>query len=255
MGRQQGVRPCRLPLSRRKFRKDRDIANCTGSLECETKPYGAGPVFQQPMDDYPVIVLDFETSGLSPHYGDRAIEIGAVRIENSMIIDRFQSLMNPGFKISSFIESYTGITNDMVAAAPPCEEVMKRFAEFIGDHPLVAHNASFDRRFLDAELGFIGRARNSSMACSMLAARRVYPQAPNYKLGTLVRYCGIYTDGTFHRALADAEMAGRLWIAMTDEITAAFGINRVSFDMMRKLSRVTRAKAPAYLAKIAGERR
>ncbi len=104
------------------------------------------------MDDYPIIVLDFETSGLSPHYGDRAIEIGAVLIENSLIIDRFQSLMNPGFRISSFIEAYTGISNDMVEAAPPCEEVMEQFADFIGDFPLVAHNASFDRRFLDAEI-------------------------------------------------------------------------------------------------------
>lgn len=97
------------------------------------------------MDDYPFILLDFETSGLSPHYGDRAIEIGAVLIENSLIVDRFQSLMNQGFRINSFIEAYTGISNDMVEAAPPCEEVMEQFADFIGDFPLVAHNASFDR--------------------------------------------------------------------------------------------------------------
>lgn len=207
------------------------------------------------MSDFPVIVLDFETSGLSPHYGDRAIEIGAVLLENSMIVDRFQSLMNPGFRISSFIESYTGITNDMVAAAPPCAEVMEQFAEFISGLPLVAHNASFDRRFLDAELGFINRSRNSSMACSMLAARRVYPDAPNHKLGTLVRYCGIHNDGTFHRALADAEMTGRLWIAMLAAIKDAFGINQVDFDIMGKLCRMSKAKAPAYLAKIAGEQR
>ena len=205
------------------------------------------------MSDIPIIVLDFETSGLSPHYGDRAIEIGAVRIENSMITDRFQSLMNPGFRISSFIESFTGISNDMVAAAPPCEEVMEQFAEFIGNHPLVAHNASFDRKFLDAELGGIGRSRTSSIACSMLTARRVYPDAPNHRLGTLVRYCGIHTNGTFHRALADAEMTGHLWIAMIEAVKNSFGISQVSFDIMRKLSRINKAKAPAYLAKIADE--
>ena len=205
------------------------------------------------MQNLPVIVLDFETTGLSPQYGDRAIEIGAVRIENNMITDRFQSLMNPGIRINSFIESYTGITNDMVEAAPPCEEVMEQFAEFIDDQPLVAHNASFDAKFLDAELEYIGRSRKSNMACSMLAARRVYPEAPNHKLGTLVDYCGIYTDGTFHRALADAEMTGHLWIAMIDAIKDTFGINRVSFDLMRKISRITKAKAPAYLEKIALE--
>ena len=204
------------------------------------------------MNNLPVIVLDFETSGLSPQYGDRAIEIGAVRLENSMVTARFQSLMNPGFRISSFIEAYTGISNDMVAAAPPCEEVMEQFAAFIGDHPLVAHNASFDRRFLDAELGFIGRSRTSRMACTMLAARRVFPHAPDHKLGTLVRYCNIYTDGTFHRALADAEMTGRLWLAMIDVIRDTFNLSQVDFDMMRKLPRVTRAKAPAFFRRLAG---
>jgi DNA polymerase-3 subunit epsilon len=207
------------------------------------------------MSNLPVIVLDFETSGLSPQYGDRAIEIGAVLIENDRVTDRFQSLMNPGFRISSFIESYTGINNHMVAAAPPCEEVMEQFAEFIGDHPLVAHNASFDRRFLDSELGFIGKSRNNNLACSMLAARRVYPNAPNHQLGTLVRYCGIYTDGTFHRALADAEMTGRLWISMIDQIKGTFGINQVPFDLMWKLSQITKAKAAAYLEKIARQQR
>jgi len=207
------------------------------------------------MNDTPVIVLDFETSGLSPHYGDRAIEVGAVRIENSIITDRFQSLMNPGFRISSFIEAFTGISNDMLAASPSCEEVMDRFAEFIGGHPLVAHNASFDRRFLDAELAFIGRSRSGRMACSMLAARRVFPQAPNHKLGTLVRYCGLYTTGTFHRALADAEMTGHLWIAMIDSIKKSCGISHVSFELMLNLSRVARAKTPAFLAGIAGSQR
>jgi len=207
------------------------------------------------VSNIPVIVLDFETSGLSPQYGGRAIEIGAVLIENNMITARFQSLMNPGIRISSFIEAYTGITNEMVAAAPLCEEVMEQFAEFIDGYPLVAHNASFDRKFLDAELGFIGRSRLCSMACSMLAARRVFPNAPNHRLETLVRYCGIYTSGTFHRALADAEMTGHLWVAMIDAIRTTFDINEVSFETMRELCRITRAKAPAYLAGIAGEQR
>ena len=207
------------------------------------------------MNNFPVIVLDFETTGLSPQYGDRAIEIGAVLIENNLVIDRFQSLMNPGFRISAFIESYTGINNDMVAAAPPCEAVMEQFAEFMGTLPLVAHNASFDRKFLDSELGFIGKSRSSTVACSMLAARRMYPGAPNHQLATLVRYCGIYTDGTFHRALADAEMTGQLWISMIDEIKDTFGINHVPFELMQKLSKITKAKAAAYLEKIASEQR
>ncbi len=126
-----------------------------------------------------------------------------------------------------------------------------RFAEFMGDHPLVAHNASFDRKFLDFEMAFVDRIRQNDIACSMLAARRVYPDAPNHKLGTLVRYCGIYTDGTFHRALADAEMTGHLWISMIGDIKKRLGLNEVSFELMQKVSKITKAHAPAYLVRVA----
>ncbi|HYQ70422.1 MAG TPA: 3'-5' exonuclease, partial [Gammaproteobacteria bacterium] len=128
-----------------------------------------------------VVVLDFETTGLSPDRGDRAIEIGAVRLEGGKIRDRFQCLMNPGRRISPFIENYTGITNAMLRAAPSCEEAMVACREFIGDFDMVAHNAAFDQRFLDAELSRIQRPRQGAFACSMLAARRIYPDAPNHR--------------------------------------------------------------------------
>lgn len=205
------------------------------------------------MGNFPVIIFDFETTGLSPQLGDRPIEIGAVLIEDTKVTHQFQSLMNPGFTVSSFIESYTGIGNDMVQSAPPCEEVMEQFAEFIGDYPLVAHNASFDLKFLDSELKFIGMSRRNDITCSMLTARRVYPDAPNHQLGTLVRYCGVYTDGTFHRALADAEMTGRLWISMIEKIKNTFGVNHITFDLMQKLSRISKAKTPHYLRNLASQ--
>jgi len=182
-----------------------------------------------------VIVLDFETTGLSPNMGDRAIEIGAVRIENGRVTDRFQELMNPGRPISGFIEDYTGITNRMLYSAPPCGEVMRRFSDFIGDFNLVAHNASFDQRFLDAELEMISEERRGQFACSMLAARRLYQEAPNHKLGSLVDYVNIPADGVFHRALYDSEMTGKLWMAMLDRIGDRYEVPEVSFSMMRKL--------------------
>ncbi len=199
------------------------------------------------MENHAVVVFDFETTGLSPQHGDRPIEIGAVLIDNNMIIDRFQGLMNPGFRISSFIESLTGIGNDMVEAAPPCEAVMEKFAAFIGDYPLVAHNASFDRKFLDTEFEYIGKYRGNEMACSMLTARRIFPKSPDHKLGTLVDYCGICTDGTFHRALDDAEMTGHLWIAMLDWMYDTYGLERISFALMQKVSTMARAKVPDFL--------
>ncbi len=159
------------------------------------------------------VIMDFETTGLSPDYGDRAIEIGAVRIENGVIKERFQELMNPGMRISGFIEDYTGITNDMLKDAAPCEEVMHKFADFIYGYNLVAHNASFDMRFLNSELGMISRTFEGLSVCSMLMSRRIFQEAPNHKLGSLVKYASIPVDGVFHRALYDSEMTTKLWLA------------------------------------------
>lgn len=196
-----------------------------------------------------IIVLDFETSGISPDYGDRAIEIGAVKVREGQIVDRFQSLMNPGVRISAFIESYTGITNKMVQDAPAVTEVMQEFAGFIGNTPLVAHNASFDRRFLNAEFDRIGQQRKENFGCSMLVSRRIYPDAPNHKLETLVRYKNLHTDGTFHRALADAEMTAHLWVAMADDLRSYYGFDVVPFVLMRDLAKVPKATVGEYLLK------
>jgi DNA polymerase III subunit epsilon len=201
-----------------------------------------------------VIVLDFETTGLSPNQGDRAIEIGAVRLEQGVITERFQRLMNPGRRIDGFIEAYTGITNAMLRKAAPCAEVMAEFADFIGGYDLVAHNASFDQRFLDAELRRIRRRYSGSVACSMLAARRLYPEAPNHKLGTLVRYKALPNDGTFHRALADAEMTAHLWLAMLEDIEHRHALADVAFALMQKLTKVSKGSVSCFFERHLGQR-
>ena len=194
-----------------------------------------------------VVVLDFETTGLSPAMGDRAIEIGAVLIESGRITDRFQHLMNPGVRINSFIQSYTGITNAMVKNAHSCETVMKEFGEFIGHHNLVAHNASFDKKFLDAEMDMANTRYDGSFACSMLIARRLYQNAPNHKLGTLVKYNSLPTEGVYHRALADAEMTAHLWLKMLEDLDSLYQIPDVSFPLMKKLSRTPKASVGVML--------
>jgi len=194
-----------------------------------------------------VVVVDFETTGISPDHGHRVIEVGAVRLENGKVIDRYQCLMNPGVRITPFIESYTGITNAMLKKAPPCEQVISEFADFVNDSNLVAHNASFDRRFLDSECCRIRRKYKGEFACSMLAARRIYPDAPNHQLGTLVAFNNLQSDGTFHRALADAEMTAHLWIGMLNDIQRMHRIERIEFSLMQELSRVSKAAAPGFL--------
>jgi DNA polymerase III subunit epsilon len=127
----------------------------------------------------PVVVIDFEATGLSPDDGDRATEIAAVLIRDARIVDQYRRLMNAGRHIPAFIEHLTGISNAMVRESPPACQVMAEVADFVGDYPLVAHNAAFDRKFWNAELARIGRRTPQAFACSMLVARRVLPQAPN----------------------------------------------------------------------------
>ncbi len=196
-----------------------------------------------------VVVLDFETTGLSPNMGDRAIEIGAVRLEQGVVTARFQQLMNPGFRVTSFIQEYTGISNEMLADAPSCEAVMADFADFIAGANLVAHNASFDQRFLQAELARVGVDDHCEFACSMLIARRLYQDAPNHKLGSLVAYKQIANDGVFHRALADTEMTAQLWLCMLDDIHSQFGIEEPSFKLMQQLAKQPKGKVADFLRK------
>jgi DNA polymerase-3 subunit epsilon len=202
------------------------------------------------MGNYTVAVIDFETTGLSPHCGDRTIEVGAVLVSNNQIVDRFQSLMNPKMKISSFIEDYTGITNRMLTKAPDITVVMKKLKKFISTHYLVAHNASFDSKFLDVEFGRINHKRKNEFACSMLTARRVYPDAPNHKLVTLVSYKRLKTDGIHHRALADAEMTAHLWIQMIEDIKTSYNRSVVPFGLMQQLGKMPKKKVHEFLSAI-----
>ena len=202
------------------------------------------------MGNYITIVIDFETTGLSPGFGDRTIEVGAVLISNRQIVDRFQSLMNPEMRISGFIEEYTGITNRMLSTAPSITEVMHKLKVFLAQHHLVAHNASFDSRFLDAELHRINHKRQNEFACSMLSSRRLYPEAPNHKLETLVRYKNLKTDGVHHRALADAEMTAHLWIRMIEDIQNNYGLQSVPFSLMQQLCKVPKKKVHDFMQKM-----
>lgn len=182
-----------------------------------------------------VAVIDFETTGLSPDHGDRATEVAAVLVQDGKVVARYQSLMNANVRIPPFITELTGITQAMVRQAPPVDDVMREVADFVGDHPLVAHNASFDRKFWDAELRRIQRTRRQEFACSMLVARRVLPEAPSHKLGVLVDFARLPVAGRYHRALADAEMAASLLVHMEDELRRRYRVDGVSHELLREI--------------------
>ncbi len=184
-----------------------------------------------------VAVIDFETTGMSPAQGDRATEIAAVLLQGGRIVDRYQSLMNAGVRIPSFITQLTGISDAMVRQAPAAAEVMREVADFVGEHPLVAHNAAFDSRFWDAELGRIRRRRRQEFACSMLVARRLLPQAPSHKLGVLIEFAQLPVAGRAHRALADAEMAATLLVHMEEELRSRYRLAEVSHELLRAIQK------------------
>lgn len=187
-----------------------------------------------------LVVFDFETTGLSPDMGDRAIEIGAVLIEHGRITDRFQQVMNPGVRIPLFIENLTGITNAMVKDARKNDVVMGDFYEFIAGHNLVAHNASFDERFLRAEFRRIKKYFSGGIACSLLASRRIFQLAPNHQLATLASYKNLPSEGIYHRALADAEVTAHLWLSMLEELCVQHGQESPTFDFMYRLTKTPR---------------
>lgn len=167
-------------------------------------------------------VLDFETNGLMPDQGGRALEVAAVLLQDSKIVGSWQSLINPGVRVPGFITSLTGITPAMIQTAPPPERVMAEVAEFVGDAIIVAHNASFDRKFWQHELSRIGLAHQHEFLCTVLIARRLYPWAINHKLATLVDLHNIPIDGRHHRALADASMTAHLFLRMQADLAALY---------------------------------
>ncbi|KAG8154022.1 3'-5' exonuclease [Burkholderia catarinensis] len=194
-----------------------------------------------------VAVLDFETTGLSPNLGDRATEIAVILLRDGQIVDRFQSLMNAGRRIPSDVVALTGITNDMIASAPPASTVMKEAAAFVGKHAVVAHNAGFDKRFWQAELELLGLSAEHAFACTMLVARRIYPHALSHRLSNLADMLQLPKTGRAHRAMVDAEMASHLWCRLQHDITRTYGLDRIDHALMTRVQTTAKAKVPMYL--------
>ncbi|WP_431099176.1 3'-5' exonuclease [Polaromonas aquatica] len=196
-----------------------------------------------------IAVIDFETTGLSPAMGDRATEVAIVMVEHGQVVDRFQSLMNAGRYIPSFIESLTGISNAMIAVAPAAEKVMVEANRFVGNAPMVAHNASFDRRFWEAELARAGEKATQPFACTMLVARRLYPQAPSHKLGVLIDYHRLPKVGRAHRAMADAEMAASLLGQIQDDLRSRHRVTQPDHTLLLALQRCAKPAVSALMSR------
>jgi DNA polymerase III subunit epsilon len=199
----------------------------------------------------PLVILDFETTGLRPHEGDRITEVGLVRLDGGRIVDRFQSLANCDVHVPQFITAYTGITQQMVDTAPPVRTVMREVTRFIGETPVLAHSASFDERFFMTECR---RQRMSpaigSFLCSMRIARRIYPHLDSHALGVLAHALKLPCSGAAHRASVDAETTAQLMLKIGADLAALRPGMIVTISLLRRLMRAPVSQIQEGLEKL-----
>ncbi|MDA8233744.1 MAG: PolC-type DNA polymerase III, partial [Clostridia bacterium] len=159
------------------------------------------------------IVFDLETTGFSPNVNE-IIEIGAVKVLDGTVTQRFSSFVKPEHPIPYEITQLTGITQDMVAEAPPISEVLPRFMEFAGDGVLVAHNAFFDTGFLRVKLSqYLGRSLDNPILDTLGLARALLPNLKNHKLKTVTSEFEITLEN-HHRAVDDAEATTQVFLKL-----------------------------------------
>lgn len=177
------------------------------------------PVIQKANDkdlSQTFVIFDLETTGFS-NKNDKITEIGAVKVENFKVVDRFSQLINPEKDISYKVQELTGITNDLIKDKPTIEEVLPKFVEFIGDSVLVAHNADFDMGFMqqkcrEQNIGF----KNTSVD-TLTLARTLLPHMKRFRLNLIAKELGIPLLN-HHRAVDDAEATAHIFIKFLEMI-------------------------------------
>jgi DNA polymerase-3 subunit epsilon len=177
---------------------------------------------RRPLGTLDFVVVDVETTGWSPTT-DGITEIGAVRLSGGEVREEFAGLINPGQPIPPDIVALTGITDAMVAPAPPVGAVLPSFLEFAAGAVLTAHNAPFDVGFLSAACAGTGRRWPGPPVLDTVTLARLLltdDEVPNCKLATLADFFGV-TALPHHRALADARATAGVLAALLDRLPAA----------------------------------
>lgn len=162
------------------------------------------------------VVVDLETTGMSPAKGDRIVEIGAVAIEDGRLAETYATLVHPERSIPYFVQRIHGISDAMVASAPRFSEVLPGFLAFCGDSPLISHNAPFDRSFLDFQAAMVTEAPLPHEHLDTLrVARLLLPKLGKHNLDALVGHFGVSLSAKDrHRALGDARATAEIWLKM-----------------------------------------
>ncbi|MBP5998385.1 MAG: 3'-5' exoribonuclease [Azonexus sp.] len=157
----------------------------------------------------PLAFVDLETTGATAT-ADRVTEIGIVEVDEDGSVREWQQLVNPGTRIPPFIEQLTGISNAMVADAPPFAAVAEETLRRLAGRLFIAHNARFDYGFLKNEFKRLGVDFRAPVLCTVKLSRTLYPQFHRHNLDSLIERHGLRADAR-HRALADAQLIHQFW--------------------------------------------
>ena len=164
-------------------------------------------------DEY--VVFDIETTGLNKEKC-KIIEIGAVKIRNREIVDRYSTFIDPGEKLSDEIVDLTNITDDMLEGQRPIETVLPEFLDFVGDDVLVAHNASFDTGFVRIKAEELGiEYRKNTILDTLELSRTLLKELKKHKLDVVAKHLGVSLEG-HHRAVNDAEATAEIFLKLVD---------------------------------------
>ncbi|POR46968.1 3'-5' exonuclease [Bosea psychrotolerans] len=194
------------------------------------------------------VVLDFETTGLSPAMGARVIEVSAREVVDGRVGQEFLTFVDPGVRVPAEITQITGITTAMLEGAPTTAAAMRQLTSFIGSSPIVCHNAGFDRKFYEHEANDFLEGQRVRTLCTLLLARRLFPGRASYRLGSLVGEMGIVPSGRLHRASADTFVTTQLFDRICADARSRCRPEHFDHDMLHRLQRVRIAGAYDWLA-------
>ncbi len=163
-----------------------------------------------------LVFIDLETTGANP-VSDRITEIGLVEVDAAGNATRWSSLVNPETPIPAFIQSLTGISNEMVSQAPTFSDLAGELFERLQGALFIAHNARFDYGFLRNAFSAIGQTFRADVLCTVKLSRKLYPEHNRHNLDALIARHGLKPDAR-HRALADADVLWQLWQKIRSEL-------------------------------------
>ncbi len=189
-------------------------------------------------------VVDIETTGLNP-YTDSIIEIGAIRYRGGVAEDTFSSLLQPPYRyyyggyVSPFIENLTGITNEMLEAAPPSLDVLAAFYDFLGDDLVLGYNVNFDVNFLfESFVRYLGFPLKNDFIDILRMAKKLYPAMPHHRLSDMTARFGFVNEHA-HRALSDCEVTADCYFEFHREALRQYGSEEQFLKTYQKKYRLT----------------